>query len=365
VPLECAGCHVDPHAGRRWTAEADAPAAAAPAAEPPAPPTHPPSASRDCARCHVTAAWERLRPGVAGFDHRRTGFPLRGAHAALLCDRCHAGSATSGEAAARGGGASARGAARAACASCHADPHRGEQGTSCEQCHSERSFRAEDGLTRHRATRFPLTGAHASAECGACHLERASGRFTPLPTECGACHLRDYLATTNPNHAATGFSTRCEECHRPTVWSAAKVYHDRFFPLTGAHAAVACASCHPGGRYAGTPRDCFGCHAADYGAAANPNHAQSGFGTDCQSCHGESSWRPATFDHERFFPLRSGPHSRFRNDCNACHPQPSNRSVFTCTTCHQRNDTDREHRNEPGYRYADADCYRCHPQGRH
>jgi len=464
------------------------------------------AAGRDCARCHTTGGWDTVKADVAQFEHKKTGFPLRGAHGPLACDRCHGGPSTRPPA--RTGSAAARNVARSACAACHADPHRGEQGADCERCHSERSFRADEALSKHRATRMPLTGAHATAECGACHLERGTGQYTALPTDCAACHLRDYGATTNPNHAASGFSTSCQECHRPTLWSAAKIFHDRFFPLTGAHkgaqcaschpggrytgtprdcfachtsefnaatdpnhaagglstscqqchttsawepstfnhasvfalsgahaaapcaschvnnryagtpkdcfachaseytattnpnhaasgfstsclqchssnawlpatfnhasvfpltgahATAACASCHPNGRYTGTPRDCFSCHQADYGATTNPSHATSGFGTDCQTCHVTSGWTPATFDHERFFPIQTGDHRRFRNDCNACHPNPANKSIFTCISCHDRPDMDSEHRNRPGYSYDDAACYRCHPQGR-
>jgi hypothetical protein len=302
----------------------------------------------DCARCHSTQGWERLRAAVSGFEHGATGFPLRGAHAALTCDRCHDG--------ARG----ARG--RSACATCHADPHRGEQGEDCARCHDERSFAMKDALLRHRETRFPLTGAHALVDCGACHLDRAAGRFAGVPTECLGCHLRDYQATTSPNHVASGFSTRCDDCHRPTAWRAAKIFHDRFFPLTGAHATTPCASCHQNGRYAGTPTDCYACHQADYAATTNPVHASAGFGTTCRDCHSTSAWQPSTFDHERFFPISSGPHRRACTDCHLT----SSYASFDCLHCHTKSDADHDHLGKvSGYVYDNAACYRCHPRGTH
>ena len=53
------------------------------------------------------------------------------------------------------------------------------------------------------------------------------------------------------------------------------------FPLTGKHQTVACAQCHVGGKYAGTPTDCYACHQAKYQATKNPNHVAAGFPTTC------------------------------------------------------------------------------------
>ena len=76
--------------------------------------------------------------------------------------------------------------------------------------------------------------------------------------------------TTNPPHAAAGFPTTCETCHRPT---------DPGPGVTAAPAAsttppcsrwsatthtAACATCHVNNVYKGTPRDCVGCHRALY-----------------------------------------------------------------------------------------------------
>ena len=66
-PLDCAGCHRDPHAGQLARASAQGPVA-------------------DCARCHTVDAF---RPAT-GFDHQRDArFALDGRHVAVACARCH------------------------------------------------------------------------------------------------------------------------------------------------------------------------------------------------------------------------------------------------------------------------------------
>src|SRR3990172_11046201 len=47
------------------------------------------------------------------------------------------------------------------------------------------------------------------------------------------------------------------------------------FPLTGAHAQARCETCHTGGRFAGTPKQCADCHGTGRRIAATaktPNH---------------------------------------------------------------------------------------------
>src|SRR5262245_47192494 len=44
----------------------------------------------DCSACHTPSGWKLSSvAGESGFDHDRTGFPLRGAHARKACTGCH------------------------------------------------------------------------------------------------------------------------------------------------------------------------------------------------------------------------------------------------------------------------------------
>ena len=232
--------------------------------------------------------------------------------------------------------------------------------TTCESCHraTESSFR--NGAFNH-ATVFPLVGVHASQACAACHKNNV---YAGTPRACVGCHQDDYQRTQNPNHAAAGFPTACESCHQAsaTTWSAT-FNHNQFFALVGRHQSQPCAACHKNSVYKGTPRECYPCHQASYDQTRSPDHRAAGFGTNCESCHraSDGSWLDGTFNHP--FPITSGPHAG--RPCSACHTDPGNYKVFSCTTCHGRSETDSDHRGVSGYRYDSLACYACHPTGRH
>ena len=210
-----------------------------------------------------------------------------------------------------------------------------------------------------------LSGGHQNLQCGACH---APGTFAGVDPACESCHLDDFAATTAPNHREAGYATVCAICHNPASWKPARLDHERFgFALEGAHAPLACAACHIGGKFTATPNICADCHQPAY-AAAQPDHQAAKFATTCQDCHTSVAWKPSTFDHERSFPLLRGEHRDYRTDCAACHLTPGNYQTFTCTDCHDGTHSqakmDREHRGEVrDYRYETAACFKCHPQG--
>lgn len=344
----------------------------------------------DCGECHVAERWAPVdRPPA--FRHERTGFALENAHARVSCRGCHKSLVFD--------------QLGTACVDCHRDPHRGELGARCDGCHSTRTWSNQrEMIAVHNRTRFPLFAVHANVDCESCHGKQQPFEYQTTPTECGACHVATYDRTTNPSHAAAGFPRQCEGCHRvtSTSWTGANFRHDSF-ALRGGHLQVSCDSCHHGGQYRGTSRDCVGCHRPDYERSRDPNHVSSGFPTTCQSCHSESAWRPASgIDHNQTrFPLtgahgavpcarchvggryagtptdcyschetnyRGAPnHAGFPHDCQSCHTTTAwkpanfdhNRTNFPLTGAHQRTACDRCH---PTGRYAGTatDCYSCH-----
>ena len=314
----------------------------------------------DCRLCHRADAWSPARIDRA-FDHeKRSGFALRGAHAAARCQSCHASLDFSG-----GPGAQ--------CASCHEDPHRGELGGDCARCHTSRSFIERTGMVRaHAFTQFPLTGAHAALDCEMCHEMAPQGhaRFVGTDAACQSCHAIDYRATRDPPHLAAGFPLECQICHTPMTWRSARFDHSgTAFPLTGAHRGVACAGCHGDGVYRGKSAACASCHRGDYDRTSDPPHAGAGFPLTCESCHNTTTWSGARFDHDTSnFPIYSGRHAGLWSSCTTCHNVPQNYSAFTCFSCHPHNDrakTDGDHSGRAGYVYDSAACYSCHPRGTH
>jgi hypothetical protein len=230
----------------------------------------------------------------------------------------------------------ASGPASLACFTCHgdrylaaSDPNHVVAGypQSCEGCHTTSAWRPAV-FGDHAG--WPLTGAHLGASCESCHI---GGVYSGTPRACAGCHQPDYDRTSDPPHAASGFPTSCESCHDTAAWVPASFSHDLVWPLVGEHADTACESCHAGGVYGGTPRDCVGCHRPEYDATTDPAHAASGFPTACEACHSPSGWVPAAYDHGQYWPLE-GRHASL--GCEACHAD----GVYAgtpraCLGCHE------------------------------
>lgn len=219
-----------------------------------------------CQDCHTERAWKP----AARFDHDKTRFALRNAHAerAVTCASCHAGPkqlrATPQE-----------------CVACHKkdDKHQGQQGTRCESCHDDRGWKP--ARFDHAQSRFALVGRHLAVECKSCH---ASLRFKEAPRDCHACHKKD-------DRHALKFGTACESCHNARDWRLWDYDHARRarFALDGAHARLACTRCHSGPAPAGKPiaplgSTCLSCHRRD-------DVHDGAFGPACEQCHGTASWK--------------------------------------------------------------------------
>lgn len=292
----------------------------------------------------------------AAFNHASV-FALQGVHAQQACAACHVNNVY-------------RGTPRD-CVGCHranydrtTAPAHAAAGfsTACEGCHraTDASFGSGSGFNH--ASTFPLVGRHAATACASCHIANV---FRGTPRDCVGCHRNEYNRTTAPAHAAAGFPTTCDTCHRASDASFRGVTfnHSVFFALQGVHAQQACARCHVGNVYRGTARDCQGCHRTLYDRTTSPVHTAAGFPLTCDSCHRatDTAWNQGRFTHR--FPITSGRH---KAACSVCHTNPASYQTFSCLTCHEHNkaDMDSKHRNRNGYRYDSLACYGCHPTGR-
>ena len=303
----------------------------------------------DCASCHTTnPGW---RPST--FNHNNY-YPLTGAHSSTSCVACHKNGVYKNT--------------PTDCNACHnaafnaaQNPNHASGGfsTDCASCHTTNpGWRPS---TFNHNNYYPLTGAHSSTSCAACHV---NGVYKNTPTDCNACHNAAFNAAQNPNHKTVGLSTDCASCHTTNPgWRPSSFKHT--WPLQGAHAAIAlnCTSCHNTGNASAAPTTCIGCHATDYNTAT-PNHASAGFPTNCTSCHSQNSWSPATWNHDaQYFPIYSGKHKGEWTNCNECHTSAGNFNVFNCLNCHKKAETDKDHKDENGYIYTSLACFSCHPDG--
>ncbi|MGN6106174.1 MAG: cytochrome c3 family protein, partial [Kofleriaceae bacterium] len=167
----------------------------------------------DCSTCHTPAGWGLgAGAGASGFDHDRTGFPLRGAHVQRTCASCPTGAAKP----------------LPRCESCHRDPHQGRNDGGCAECHTTTAWADTGALERHRRTRMPLTGAHATLDCVACHRRQGERTWSDVPRDCIGCHQKDYhRADVHPVHdgraGGAPLPRDCGQCHRTTAWSPAVI----------------------------------------------------------------------------------------------------------------------------------------------
>ncbi|PLX10061.1 MAG: hypothetical protein C0598_11240 [Marinilabiliales bacterium] len=308
-----------------------------------------------CSDCHTSEGWTIDRNNIS-FQHIQTGFILEGTHDQLDCKQCHETLVFSD--------------AEPGCISCHDDMHEQTVGFDCKRCHNSVDWIVSNITEIHNQSRFPLLGAHLTADCYSCHESASNLRFEPLGIECVDCHMADYQATTSPNHIEAAYSTNCSDCHQMNAfaWTGANFTH-AFFPLTEGHAIGDCAECHKDpSDYSNISSDCISCHQDDYNNAQIINHIELDFSTVCTDCHTTSpGWSPAEFKiHDaQYFPIYSGEHGGEWNSCTDCHQSPGNYEIFTCTSCHEHNkgEMDDEHDDVSGYIYESTACLECHPTG--
>ncbi len=302
-----------------------------------------------CVRCHsehngVNFQIVHWQPSQKAFDHNKTGYPLKGKHAALTCRQCHnAAHIIPAERAGLKGkdlnrtflGLSPK------CATCHEDAHHGRLGSECAQCHSFNDWRTVAHFD-HSKTRFPLTGEHVHVSCQKCHKPEAGKpelmQLAGMPfSKCADCHK-------DPHHGA--FKATCDSCHTTAGWkevSMARVVgqfdHSKTkYPLEGKHAEVRCDQCHKSGDFTKPLAfaRCLDCH-------TDPHHGQfiaRKDGGDCAGCHTVNGFKPSTFTVKEHaatrYPLQ-GKHAKV--PCEKCHLPAGVNAVYkikvtTCHSCH-------------------------------
>jgi hypothetical protein len=292
-----------------------------------------------CSQCHSSGGWQ-LDKKIYSFDHNITKLPLVGQHSEVDCRQCHKSLVFRD--------------AKTECNDCHIDIHQATVGQECSRCHTPASWLVSNITELHQMSRFPLLGAHKTADCKDCHKSESMVRFDAIGVNCIDCHRQEYESTTKPNHTQAGYSTDCITCHSINAfqWSGAGINHS-FFPLTGGHAQPACSDCHKGGTYTGLSKDCYSCHQADYNGTTNPKHSTLGFPVTCELCHTLApGWTPASYkQHDQVFHIYSGTHKGKWDKCTDCHTDPNNYSQANCKACHA---------DAHDGKYTNAKCLECH-----
>ncbi len=300
-----------------------------------------PESERTCEHCHHEHQGRDFDiidwgpKGRDGFDHARSGFPLRGKHATVACQKCHQTRFIEDPLVRtmldKHPGRKTWLGTSTACAACHADEHRGQEGTDCKKCHVESGWKPARSFD-HSRTSYPLEGKHAHVACQKCHARVQDAaphpglgptfvRYVPVHhTDCIDCHK-------DPHGGR--FTGSCSECHVPQDWKRVagstkeRAFHEKTrYPLRGAHRTVACDACHSqahGGRskFRGIPfAACTDCHLDSHvGQLGQKPQAMA-----CDRCHSLDGFLPARYeleDHERTRYLLEGAHRAVA--CERCH----------------------------------------------
>jgi hypothetical protein len=327
-------------------------------------------AERACSKCHHEHQgldfdlidWGKR--GKASFDHRRTGFPLLGKHARLSCDQCHQDrlvvDASIRELRKTHAGRKTYLGVALQCSACHFDEHRGQLGTACKDCHNEKGWKPAPKF-QHAGTAFPLEGKHAQVNCVSCHarerdphfsrsafpapISEVFSRFKPVAhAACTTCHK-------DPHQDR--FGQDCQSCHSAVGWLVLKgvagqrAFHEKTrYPLRGAHAEVACKSCHgpfPGvaATFKGLAFDsCTACHVDAHLSQLGKPRAPT---AACERCHTVQGFRPARYevpDHTSW-PLRGAHEAVACFLCHRANPKLEPRAFLVRAWIEQRKRKDR------------------------
>jgi hypothetical protein len=226
----------------------------------------------ECQPCHTTGGFYPTLFGVAA--HASTRYPLIGKHVASACMSCHK----------QPGPRLDLRVAKQACADCHENPH-GDQFTKemaqggCAHCHVSTGWK----LPKIDHSIWPLTGAHATAQCDSCHhptpedRKRGNGpSYRGIPRACGGCHDDVHLGQFRLSRPVL----ECDKCHTTTALKIPSFDHTAItgWALTGAHAKTECAKCHAttsvgnqsAPRYRLPSNECKFCHANPHEPRGQP-----------------------------------------------------------------------------------------------
>ena len=343
-----------------------------------------------CEQCHAQTTWS-----IKQFEHKITGFVLKGAHAKVACLDCHkqdSGIKSTADKNFDFAGTDS------ACASCHKDYHgfrdevSAKQGALklCQTCHNDVAWRHLIEFDHNVHTRYPITGKHKGVPCFECHTPEAGGSskvpnieriydFPQLATKtCETCHK-------SPHEDVPGSIFRskpCSACHSTDGW---KVMggklpgfdHNRMtrFPLTGDHARATCKSCHQVKgkevyRFPNAEKDfCINCHASPHKKQFHDKF----YDASCNLCHNSEDFRnQSKFDHNKSNFKLIDAHAKIGQDCIKCHietkrilpvkpPHPAHKYIFAneskgyCVECHKN-----VHKEQFSPRFASDDCRMCH-----
>ena len=289
-----------------------------------------------CKQCHTEESFQELASPVT-FNHQRTGYPLEGRHKKIDCASCHvdASIATPQTVFLEFANREINN-----CNACHQDVHEQKFGTDCKSCHTVESFHtiSMPATFSHDLTGFPLEGKHAGVDCKQCHDTRLTD---PVKHNlCADCHEDFHQGQFNQ----AGTTIDCRECHTTSGFAGStysiEQHNAGSFPLTGAHLATPCFSCHAregAWTFQQLGSQCADCHKDVHEGRLDASYYP---GKNCAVCHTTDRWAEVAFDHLVTGFALQGKHQQV--SCAQCHiPDEEPRTIpfsgleQACYTCHE------------------------------
>ncbi len=262
----------------------------------------------DCVKCHNLNSFKVVK-SINSFDHSQTDYPLKGAHIALDCKKCHLKSYTTE-------------LKHNYCSDCHKDYHEGQfnsiQKSDCSDCHSNIKFTpANYSIQQHNKTKFKLEGSHIAMPCFECHKKNDKWNFRIGGEKCTDCHTNTHEGYMDRKYR---LDADCKNCHSITNWAQISFNHDETeFSLEGRHTELKCRDCHfkeingiQKQQFKWNTNTCENCHEDIHVGQFNNGEINS-----CKRCHTSLNWEPTLFNHDGARFKLDGKHINL--NCKECH----------------------------------------------
>ena len=321
--------------------------------------------AKDCFTCHNDhhgRNFKMVKFDKTTFDHTKTGFELKGAHAKEDCKGCNCTSchkpAFIKDPELKKRNSTYLGLGRE-CLSCHQDFHKGKMSPNCLSCHGFDTFKKAAGFD-HNTTKFALLGKHKTVSCEKCHKPtvvngKSEIQYGGLPfNNCTSCHKDVHQDK---------FGQNCTKCHSEESFHIIKengnFNHDKTdFKLLGKHLLLDCKKCHKKNLIDPIKSEhCFDCH-LDY---HKNEFTKNGIQTDCNQCHDNQNFTETSYTIEKHnlskFSL-NGAHAA--TPCILCHKKQENWTFAMigtrCLDCHEN-----KHKGFISEKFLPKEeCTKCH-----
>ncbi|MEK6579568.1 MAG: cytochrome c3 family protein, partial [Bdellovibrionota bacterium] len=162
-----------------------------------------------CDKCHGTENFKSR----FNFNHDETRYKLLHKHKDVKCEKCHIDTSSffKTKPPTRMHQYQFHNLGSQNCALCHKDPHKGNFGAACSNCHTEKGWKITEDFHKN----FTLTGVHYTLQCQECHKNER--KLSGMSEQCILCHQKDDI------HSGT--QPQCGECHRQLFWENAEFKH--------------------------------------------------------------------------------------------------------------------------------------------